>query len=44
VLLEKWNSTSEEDKARAKEDWSKMSDSEKQKMADQMEEHADDIR
>jgi len=44
VLLEKWNSTSEEEKAQAKEEWNRMSDGDKQRAVDQMEQHVDDIR
>jgi hypothetical protein len=39
LLLEKWNAASDEEKARAKEDWDKMSDDDKQRMVDQMEQH-----
>lgn len=37
ILLEKWNSASDEEKAQAKEQWDKMSDSEKQHTIDMME-------
>jgi hypothetical protein len=44
ALLTKWNSASDEEKAKAKEEWDKMSDGDKQQAVDQMEQHVDDIR
>jgi hypothetical protein len=37
ILLEKWSHASDEEKAKAQEDWNKMSDSEKQQRVDMME-------
>ena len=39
MLLEKWNSASDEEKAEAKEEWNKMSDEEKEKAIESMEQH-----
>jgi len=39
MLLEKWNSASEEEKQQAKEEWNKMSDEEKRQAVRSLEEH-----
>jgi hypothetical protein len=39
MLLAKWNSASEEEKAKAKEDWNKMPEGERQKTIDMMEQN-----
>lgn len=39
MLMEKWNGASDEEKAKAKEEWGRMSDSEQQRIVDEMEKH-----
>jgi len=39
MLLAKWNSASEEEKEKAKQEWSKMSEGERQRTIDMMEQN-----
>ena len=42
-VLEKWNKASEEEKRKAKEDWSRMPDEQKEQMVSMMESHIDEM-